>query len=193
VGPVAGLLGHVSAVDPVPGSVTEQYIALGLADLDLIFGCTDNLASRRLLNRLALQYYIPFIDLGVDLEAGAGGSLRTAVGRVTVVLPDGPCLHRAEVLRGSQEAFPGYVRGSQEQAPAVIAFNGVTSSLAVSVALSVLGAFHMPEEPRQLLFRPATARVMQEQVVGLCAECLDVVGVGDSLPLPWDWPQATAL
>lgn len=98
---MARLLGRAGSLEPVAASVLQREVALGLAELDLVFGCTDDLETRQLLNRMALQYLVPLIDLGVDLEAHTTGQVRAGAGRVTVVLPDGLCLHRAGVLGGS--------------------------------------------------------------------------------------------
>jgi molybdopterin/thiamine biosynthesis adenylyltransferase len=188
---VAASLGREEAVEVVARSVLDQDVALELAEVDFIFGCTDNLASRRLLNRVAAQYLIPYVDAGLDLEMFAEGGLRTGGGRVTVVLPDGPCLHRAEVLGTGPEAERGYVRGSADPAPAVVSFNGVVASLAVSTFLGILGAYSDNDHARQLLYLPLKGRVMQEPLEGLCPDCAVVVGVGDSRSLPWAWEDAS--
>lgn len=177
-------LGH--EMQTLARSVLEQETALAVANCDVVFGCTDDLASRKLLNRLALQYYIPLIDLGMDLERGADGALRNGAGRVTLVLPDGPCLHRAGVLVGD-EPPAGYV--ADDPRPAVIAFNGVISSLAVVTLLALAGAIPM-SETRQVNYLPFKARLMHESIRGLCADCIDIRGVGASRPLPWSYGEA---
>jgi molybdopterin/thiamine biosynthesis adenylyltransferase len=48
--------------------------------VDMIFCCTDNLSSRLVLNRLAFQYLISLIDLGIDIECSEEGKIRTAGG-----------------------------------------------------------------------------------------------------------------
>ena len=123
-----------------------------------------------------LQYYIPLIDLGMDLERGADGPLRNRAGRVTLVLPDGPCLHRAGVLVGD-DTPAGYV--ADDPRPAVIAFNGVISSLAVVTLLALAGAIPM-SETRQVNYLPFKARLMHESIRGLCADPIDIRGVGAS-------------
>jgi hypothetical protein len=185
----AAALGRDEHVEVEPRSALEQEVAFELARCDTIFGCTDNLASRRLLNRLALQYYVPLIDVGMDLERGDDGALRNAAGRVTLVLPDGPCLHRAGVLVGD-EAPPGYV--TDDPRPAVVAFNGVVSSLGVATLLALVGAFPLVAA-RQIFYRPLQARLMHDDVTGLCPDCAEIRGVGGSRPLPWDYDAARAV
>jgi hypothetical protein len=175
-------------VEVAVGSALEQEIALELARCDVVLGCTDNLASRRLLNRLALQYYVPLIDVGMDLERGDDGTLRNGAGRVTLVLPDGPCLHHAGVLVGD-EVPPGYV--TDDPRPAVVAFNGVVSSLGVATMLALFGAFPL-QGARQIFYRPLQARLLHDDVTGLCADCTEIRGVGGSRALPWDYDAARA-
>lgn len=190
---LATALGRAEAIESVPESALGRAVSLALVDLDVLFGCTDNLETRRLLNRVSLQYYVPLIDIGVDLEVGPDGRLRTGAGRVTLVLPDGPCLHRAGVINGIPEVPPDYVRGARDPAPAVVSLNGVVGSLAVTTFLSVLGALPVDDGLGvQLLYRPTTGRVMQESVAGLCEDCAAIVGVGDSRPLPWAWSASSA-
>ncbi len=171
-------------------SALEQETALLLSRCDIIFGCTDDLASRRLLNRLALQYYVPLIDLGMDLELGHDKTLRTGAGRITLVLPDGPCLHHAGVLVGD-EAKPGYVRGDTDPRPAVIAFNGVVASLGTATLLALVGV--IPPQAPQINYLPLKGRMMHESLQGLCPDCAEIRGVGDSQSLPWNYEVVTAV
>ncbi len=125
----------------------------------------------------------------MDLERAGDGTLRAAAGRVTLVLPDGPCLHRAGVLVGD-EVPAGYV--SDDPRPAVIAFNGVVSSLAVATLLALVGAFPL-QAARQVFYRPLEARLQHDAVTGLCLDCAEIRGVGASRPLPWDYEAAQAV
>jgi hypothetical protein len=184
----AAALGREAHVEVAARSALEQEVALELARCDVLFGCTDNLASRRLLNRLALQYYVPLIDVGMDLERADDGTLRAAAGRVTLVLPDGPCLHRAGVLVGD-EVLPGYV--TDDPRPAVVAFNGVVASLGVATLLALVGAYPL-QAARQVFYRPLDARLQHDNVTGLCLDCAEIRGVGASRPLPWDYDAVQA-
>lgn len=166
-------------------SVLDRPIALLLSQCDIVFGCTDDLASRRLLNRLALQYYRPLIDLGMDLELGRDGALRNGAGRVTLVLPDGPCLHRAGVLVG-HDTKTGYVRGDTDPRPAVIAFNGVVASLGITTLLALIGAIPA-HAATQINYLPLKGRLMHETITGLCPDCEEIRAAGASRALPWDY------
>ncbi len=101
----------------------------------------------------------------MDLERADDGTLRAAAGRVTLVLPDGPCLHRAGILVGDEVA-PGYV--TDDPRPAVIAFNGVVSSLGVATLLALVGAFPL-QAARQILSTGRSRRGCSTTTSPVCA------------------------
>jgi hypothetical protein len=87
------------------------------------------------------------------------------------------------------EVPPGYV--TDDPRPAVVAFNGVVSSLGVATMLALFGAFPL-QAARQIFYRPLQARLMHDDVTGLCADCSEIRGVGGSRALPWDYDAARA-
>lgn len=133
-----------TVVETLPRSVLDAAAARPLAAADALFGCTDTLASRAVLNRLAIQHYIPYWDCGTEIASGGRvGELR-AYGRVRFVLAGGPCLVclgvvdpaalRAELLppvERERERGLGYIRDAEVAAPAVVSLNGIAASLAV--------------------------------------------------------------
>ncbi len=155
-------VGGPSRVTGLRRSVTDEEPARRLLDCDLIIGCTDNQWSRTVLNTLAYQYYVPVLDLGVELQAaGAMG------GRVTWLAPGSACLWclkildpqrvRAEQLPrqvAEEEASRGYIQSLDEPAPAVVSINGAIASIAVTEVLARATAFAGPG-PRasQLMYR----------------------------------------
>lgn len=157
--------------------------AVPLAGCDVIVCCTDRHGSRALLTELAAQYLVPLIDLGVEVQPAHGRA--RAGGGVRVIRPGDPCLHcmgvlnpaivREEFLSDAQrdvEAGRGYLVGSAEAAPSVVALNGVVASLAVLEVLDqLLGLFEAG--PRRLLYRAevrsvTTAQAMNEQGCFVC-------------------------
>jgi len=138
----AAATGSSTRVEPISGDVLNSEVHAGLMDMDAIFGCTDTIASRALLNRIAIQHFIPYWDCGTEISRG--GELR-AYARLRVVLPGEPCLYcmgvidpvalRAELLPPAdqeREIALGYIHGAAGPAPAVVSINGVVASLAVS-------------------------------------------------------------
>lgn len=92
-------------VTSIQARVEEAWMRL--RDCDVIFGCTDDLLSRYVLNRFATQYLIPLIDTGVEVEA-PHGDLRSIAGRVNVVRPGRSCLEALGMT--SEEAATAEVR-----------------------------------------------------------------------------------
>lgn len=135
-------VGTGTHVEAVAESLLDPQANTRLYDADVVFGCTDTLASRAVLNRFAVQNFVPYWDCGTEISSGTG--LR-AYGRVRVVLAGGACLHcmgtidphqlRAELLDPSareREVSQGYIRDVVVAAPAVISVNAVVASLAAT-------------------------------------------------------------
>jgi molybdopterin/thiamine biosynthesis adenylyltransferase len=150
-----------------------------LKGVDVLFGCVDNDGARLILNELSLAYGIPYLDLGIGIDAEAG-TVRGAGGRVAVVLPGGPCLlcmgeidleEAAYVLSSPEQqvaarAF-GYVRGVPNRAPAVVSLNGAIAAAALNEFAVYFSALRPPH--------PLTV--------------LDLLGVGRPLPAQWLTPS----
>ncbi|MBA3652583.1 MAG: ThiF family adenylyltransferase [Actinobacteria bacterium] len=184
-------------VEPIVHSVLDLDADV-LASKDLIVCCTDGHGSRALLTELAAQYLVTLIDLGVEVQSSQGST--RAGGGVRIVRPGAPCLHcmnvldsalvREEFLSDAQrdeEEKRGYLRGSSEPAPSVIALNGVIASLAVVEVLNeLLGLF--AESPRRLLYRAEARSVTTADATGQhgCYVCRPggITGLGDARRLP---------
>lgn len=191
-------IGGPTKCEVVPGRLQDRGVARRLIRCDFVFGCTDNQWSRSVLNTIAFQYYVPTIDLGVELQVnGAMG------GRVSLLRPSGPCLWcmgvlshervRAEQLpqeAREQEVARGYIQGIDEPAPAVISINGAIASLGVTEFLAY--TTHFAQEPRPLLlvYRISDGSVRRTAPAQEpnCYTCSNkgILGAGDLAPSPWD-------
>jgi molybdopterin/thiamine biosynthesis adenylyltransferase len=60
-------INHWAQVHPLQCSVLEERAVARLKTVDVLFGCTDTASSRILLNNLACQYHIPYIDVGTGI------------------------------------------------------------------------------------------------------------------------------
>jgi molybdopterin/thiamine biosynthesis adenylyltransferase/proteasome lid subunit RPN8/RPN11 len=130
-----------------------------LRSCDIIFGCTDDNDGRMFLNRLALFYLIPVIDLGLAIQVGDGEppELKALDGRVTVLLPGHTCLscrcvtdpviaaeeamrreHPAEYEKRKAEA---YVFGEGNPSPVVVTFTTELACMAVNEMLNRINGF----------------------------------------------------
>lgn len=127
------------AVDTVKGPVESNQARAKLRDVDVVFCCVDSLPSRAFVNRFGCQYYIPVIDVGCDIQMSekACRRVRAIGGRVMVLMPDGPCLHRygmaTDGLLTDEQDAQRYqlVSGKREEVPSMVCHIGVVASLAV--------------------------------------------------------------
>jgi molybdopterin/thiamine biosynthesis adenylyltransferase len=139
-----------------PEHITSLKTAEALRDCDVIFGCTDDEWGRSILSKLAIDYYIPVIDMGVKIDSDEG-SIVSVQGRVTTLVPGAACLFcrgritaegvRAQVIESCNPAQAEELRRQlyapelQGNAPSVIAFTTTVASTAVSELLHRLTGF----------------------------------------------------
>ncbi|HEV2119294.1 MAG TPA: ThiF family adenylyltransferase [Candidatus Bathyarchaeia archaeon] len=140
-------------VEAVVADVTKEDVTKTIAESDVIFGCTDNLTSRALMNDVALQYYIPLVDIGCRIHLYEHRAIRQAVVKVQVVTPDDACLWCTGTLEGMailQESMSpaekrrlvseGYYEPAEKQ-PSVISITSLAGSVGVNKFLALLGVF----------------------------------------------------
>lgn len=195
---LAQRVGGPTTVVEVRHSVAEDGAVRQLLDCDVIVGCTDNQLSRTVLNGLAFQYYLPVLDLGVELQQGGAMG-----GRVAWLAPGSACLWCSGILNAERvrtEQLPkaileaeqarGYIEGIDEPAPAVVSINGVIASLGVTELLARMTAFAGPD-PRGdlLLYRLADGVVRRTSPPARpdCPTCSATgdLGAGDLATPPW--------
>jgi molybdopterin/thiamine biosynthesis adenylyltransferase len=199
---LARRVGGPTTVIPVDGSVTDEDPARRLFECDMVVGCTDNQWSRTVLNTIAYQFYIPVLDLGVELQA-----LGSMGGRVTWLTPGSPCLWCCNVLNPARvraeqlpaatlhdEVVRGYVEGLNEPAPAVVTINGVIASLAATELLARTTSFAGSEpRPTMLMYRLTDGVVRRTSVTPNpeCPTCSPhgQLGLGDLGTAPWTSAQ----
>jgi molybdopterin/thiamine biosynthesis adenylyltransferase len=130
-------------VKALGGNVMDARVADRLRRVDALFACTDTLASRAVLNRIAIQHFIPLWDCGTEISPANEG-LR-AFARMRVVMAGAPCLYcmgvidpqglREELLpeadRNREESL-GYISQRGVPAPSVVSINGIAASIIVT-------------------------------------------------------------
>jgi hypothetical protein len=136
-------------VSAYPEFFPTQTTVEALRHCDIIVACVDRLQVRDDLNRFAKRYLIPMIDVGIEITPGRGhhGAIEAITGRVTKVLPVGPCLRCQGVIddgkltaeRGGQPM--GYTGTAQIPDPAVVTLNGIVASAAATEVLQQLTGF----------------------------------------------------
>lgn len=152
----AASIGLKTVIHRYPGSIYREQVARRLAEVDIIFGCTDDEYGRSILNEVALRYAIPLLDMGVKISS-EHQKIESVIGRVTTVQPGHACLHcrgritskgiAADAFRAAQPAAAdalaaeGYAPELGDPAPAVISFTTPVASMAVNEMLHRLTGF----------------------------------------------------
>lgn len=155
----------VTAINPLAecvqlqGDVVDDGIANALLNVDFLFGCTDSMASRAVLNQLAYQYLIPCIDMGIGIGV-VEGRINYISGRVQMLSAGLPCLVctdkldaeqvRQEMLTEKQRKVDPYIQGATMAQPAVISLNSTMSSAAVTMFLAAVTG--IPSAARMLTY-----------------------------------------
>ena len=133
-----------------------EAIAL-VSGCDVAFGCMDSVEGRDVLNRLATFYILPYIDMGVRLNADGSGGIASISAGIHYLVPGRSSLRtrgvyteddlRAEHLHRTDPVFyadqlqRGYIKGVNVDRPAVISINTATASAAVNELLARLHPF----------------------------------------------------
>lgn len=205
---------HLRAIAPDAIVTTEASMitlrpaALGLAGLDLIFGCTDDNAGRLVLSRLSTYLLTPVIDCGVLLSSdrGANGELTGIDGRVTTLVPGAACLvcrGRIDLQRANSELLTpeerirlvneGYAPALQGIEPAVVTFTTLVAATAVSELLERLIGYGPDPRPTEVLLRihdrEISTNVMAPRRHHYCDPDTGKMGIGLTEPfLEQIWP-----
>lgn len=167
---------------------TEATIK-ALRHCDLIVACVDRLQVRDDLNRFSKRYLIPMIDLGIEItpdriKPGAVGAI---TGRVTKVLPAGPCLRCQGIVdddklaaeRGGQPL--GYTGAAGIPDPAVVTLNGIVASAAATEVLQQLTGFAASSAPNCGWIYDGLTGILERAVKAYrgCDACKYERGLGD--------------
>ena len=142
-------------------SLEEHAAMRAVAASDLVIGCMDGFSGRHMLARLARYYLLPYIDVGVKLEALEDGTINQVAGSVHYLQPTGldfidrgvftlKALEAEDLFRANPDEYRerharGYVQGVQVDRPAVISVNMCFASLAVNEVLARLHPFRMDD------------------------------------------------
>lgn len=157
---IAGI-GFGTRVHKFATALQDGAAMRAVAATDLVIGCMDSLSGRHMLSRLARYYLLPYVDVGVKLEALDDGTINQVAGSIHYLQPTGldfvdrgvfslEALEAEDLLRTSPDEFRerharGYVRGVQVDRPAVISVNMHFASLAVNEVLARLHPFRMDD------------------------------------------------
>lgn len=135
----------------IPASIRSREAVLASSQGDVIFCCTDTVEARYIADLICSAFLIPLFDVGVVIPTRRkpdGIAIVDAWGRIDYVQPGGatlldrdvysPARLEAEYLKAvapreyGERVNAGYLTGSTEEAPAVIALNMRAAAICVS-------------------------------------------------------------
>lgn len=182
-------------------SVLDSRVVRALASCDVVFGCMDSVDGRHILNKISSSYLIPYIDVGVRLDADGAGGIESIWLAIHTVLPGGSSLKSRRVydqqdleaaflLQDSPAEYrrlqrEGYVKGVRVDRPAVISVNMIAASLAVNEFLARIHGFRLESNDRFAVSRMCLTDPIAGMTEGdgdACEEMGRLVGLGDQKP-----------
>ena len=186
----------------IKGNILDAMHRDLIKSADVIFCCTDDHASRLMLNRFAYFYEIPVIDIGLAIERGKV-HIKDMTGRVTRLGSGAPCLlcrnivdprrAREEELHSKDpEAYAhqlkdGYILGGGDPEPAFISMTTSVASLAMEELLQMMTGFRGGASiatQRLRRFQVPEDRRTGAKIDPDCPICYDrdYWGLGDTIP-----------
>lgn len=157
-----------------------------LKEADVVFSCTDNFASRALLNDFAHLYLIPIIDMGLEFQPDKKGNICRAGGYIATIIPGYSCLHSLKIITEKllleekrQVQLRGYLGEKEEPAGQVIVFNGLVAYHAIAEFLNMIIGFRENSQPTYLVIdflKNKENRIIMDQP---CDRCKNFFGFGE--------------
>lgn len=199
-------MGLGTSVRTLASTLFDPAVVRELASCDVLFGCMDTVDGRHLLNKLAAFYLIPYFDLGVKIEADGLGGVNQVCGSVHYLQPGGSSLlsrhvysleqvRAAGMMRTDPQQYQrlldeGYLRGVQEDRPAVVQLNTLIASLAVNELLARLHPYRLDPNAEHAVTRISLSHgIFEHEADGEpCPVLSRHAGRGDVEPL-LDWPE----
>jgi len=199
-------MGLGTKVEIFAESLFSAQVVRAVAQCDVVFGCMDTVDGRHLLNKLSTFYLIPYFDLGVRLDADGKGGVEQVCGTVHYIQPGGSSLFsrgvytmeqvrsaglfRADPSNYRAQIKEGYIRGVQEDRPAVIQLNSLIASLAINEFLARLHPYRLDPNGDFAIHRVSLSHSIYEHEAdgAVCLTMSRHVGRGDVEPL-LDWAE----
>lgn len=186
---------------PLHQNLIHPEVVKAVAECDIVFGCMDGVEGRHMLNRLATFYTMPYFDVGVHLDADGQGGIDQIAGAVHYLQPGKSSLlsrglytmdrvNTEEIRRTNPELYQrrikeGYLRGVDEDRPAVISVNMLFAAFAVNDFLARLHPYRNQANSRYASISTSLSEIQfyPEAESLSCAVLGPHVGRGDLVPL----------
>jgi ThiF family protein len=195
-------------ITPIASRLTTSKALTALKACDIIIGAVDNHLARWLLNRLAVQYLIPYLDAATIIRQRKDGNKLQELARLAVVVPGiTACLSCSRIkYYDHKEITPhlydpqtrrrliasGYFQDHPEVAsPAVMPLNMQAALMLLTELHNLVTGFHPLGRCMVIdLLHPNNKTIrydsgnLPEGPSPDCLNCAGFLGTGDSEPLP---------
>jgi hypothetical protein len=206
----ARAIGFDIEILPIHASLELPEVIHNLSTCDVVFGCMDTVDGRALLNRLATFYSLPYIDIGVRLDADGKGGVDQICGAIHYFQPGRSSFFTRNVFtaddvfaaamrRNDPEEYKKrlkqkYIRGVREDSPAVMPLNMVFAGLGVMELFARIHPYRSDSnaEYASQFFGLSQGIYLHEPEAQDCPSLVRYVGRGDCAPL-LDMPDFTEL
>ena len=156
-------LGFGTQVLAIPANIVDRYAVVALAGCDILAGCVDGAEGRAILDRLVATQLQTLVDVGVGAVADEDGSIDQIDTAVNFIVPGGSSLlsrgvytpeqvHAESLERAAPEEYARqraekYIKGRDEEQPAVISINMIAAASAVLELIARLYPFRHNPNP----------------------------------------------
>ena len=154
-------MGMKVRVDAYQSHTTDKEVVEALTDCDVIFGCVDSAEGRYHLECIASAYYIPYFDVGVNLETDQVGKILQADAVAHYMHPGNASLmsrhgytseqvaaegwRRIDREHYEKQKIAGYLAAVEEDQPAVMSINMQAACLSFNDFLARLHHFRLDQ------------------------------------------------
>jgi molybdopterin-synthase adenylyltransferase len=195
-------------ITPIASRLTTAKALKALKACDLLIGAVDNHLARFVLNRLSVQYLIPYLDAATVISRRKEDDQMELFARLGVVVPGSTaCLscsqiryydykeiapHLYDPQTRIQLMVSGYIQNHPEVAsPAVMPLNMLASSMLLTELQNLVTGFHPLARSVAMDYLRLNRRTLRSDSENFpegpspdCLSCAGFLGTGDSEPLP---------
>lgn len=167
-------LGLSTEIQVLKESVLFEDSCSRLSEADLIIGCVDRALPRLLMCKVAMQYLIPYIDVGTEIGGNSEG-LVALIARSSLIGPGRPCLKCLRVIKERQLRFESFSRAERGRVarlgysddllmtqPAVMDLNAMAAARGMMIVRHLLQPFLLSPLPSSIRENVLTYRVIPE-------------------------------
>lgn len=195
-------------VTPLVAPLSAPKALAELKGCDILLGAVDNHLARFLLNRISVQYLIPYLDAATVISEGDNANRMELLSRLGVVVPGTTaCLECSRITYYEQKDIAphlydaqtranlfaaGYIRNHPEVAsPSVMPLNMQAASAMLIELHNLVTAFHPLARYTRMDWLNTDSQTLRADSSNFpegpspdCLNCAGFLGAGDSEPLP---------